>query len=78
MGGTLSHRELTAKLLQMDERFVHFKPQRFSDWRDPSVNDKIVWSEKTLEEIKQGFLPGRIQTHFNIFVSVFKLQSTTY
>ena len=62
----------------MDERFIHFKPQRFSDWRDRSVKGKIVWSEKTLEEVKQGFLPGGIQTRFNLFVSIFKFQSTTY
>jgi hypothetical protein len=59
------------QLRQQDPRFNHLNHQRISEWRDASVKDKIVWSEKTLNEVKKGFLPGGIQTRFDIFVSIF-------
>ena len=52
-----------------DNQFMHFTHQRLSYWHDKSQKDKIVWSEETLLDVKNGFLPGGDQTHFNIFVS---------
>ena len=63
--------ELVKRLRQQDDRFNHLKHQRISEWRDPSVKDRIVWSEKTLNKVKMGFLPGGMQTQFDIFVSTF-------
>ena len=63
---------LLRQLRWRDARFIHLSQQRLGEWRDRSVKDQIVWSEKTLEEVKKGFLPGGIQTRFNIFVSPFK------
>lgn len=70
--------ELIKQLQQRDARFNHLTHQRTSEWRDPPVKDKIVWSEKTLNEVRKGFLPGGIQTRFNIFVSVFLQFGVTY
>jgi len=61
---------LIKQLRQQDLCFNHLNHQRISEWRDPSVKDRIVWSEKTLNEVKKGFLPGGIQTRFDIFVSI--------
>jgi len=36
-----------------------------------NIKDRIVWSEKTLNEVKKGFLPGGMQTQFDIYVSTF-------
>jgi len=69
--------ELLRQLQRKDKRFIHLGQQCLSEWRDHSVPDKIVWSKKTLEEVKKGFLPGGIQTRYNIFVSLFKLQNIT-
>ena len=63
--------ELIKELCQLDARFKHLGHQRISEWRDLSIKDKIVWSEETLSEVKKGFLPGGIQTRFDVFVSVF-------
>jgi hypothetical protein len=62
---------LIKQLRQQDPRFNHLNYQCISEWRDALVKDKIVWSEKTLKEVKKGFLPGGIQTRFDIFVSIF-------
>lgn len=70
--------ELLRQLQQRDGRFTHLKQQRLSEWRDQSVSDRIVWSKKTLAKVKKGFLPGGIETRFNIFVSQFKPLSTHY
>jgi hypothetical protein len=68
--------ELVKELQRQDVRFIHLRQQRLSEWRDGTVKNKIVWSEKTIEEVKKGFLPGGIQTRFNIFVSPFKSLKT--
>jgi hypothetical protein len=62
---------LIRQLQQQDTRFKYLNHQRIGEWRDASVKDRIVWSEKTLDEVKKGFLPGGIQTRFDIFVSIF-------
>ena len=68
---------LVKQLQKQDPRFNHLNHQRISEWRDPSVKDRIVWSEKTLNEVKKGFLPGGVQTRFDVFVSI-SLQSNQY
>jgi len=70
--------ELIKQLWQQDDRSNHLKHQRISEWRDPSVKDRIVWSEKTLNEVKMEFLPGGMQTQFDIFVSTFLWFDITY
>ena len=56
-----------------DKRFNFLSHQRLSDWRDKTHQDKIIWSEKTLSEVKKEFLPGGNQTHFDVFVSIYSL-----
>jgi hypothetical protein len=70
--------DLVKQLQQLDDRFIHLTHRRISEWRDPSVKDRIVWSAKTLDEVKKGFLPGGIQTRFDIFVSVFQQLDISY
>ena len=62
--------QLIKQLRQQDSCVNHFNHQDISEWRDSSIKDRIVWSKKTLGEVKKGFLPGGIQTHFDVFVSV--------
>ena len=69
--GKPNHTELIKRLQQQDSCFTHLSHRRIGEWRDPSVKDKIVWSKKTLDEVKKGFLPGGIQTRFDVFVSIF-------
>ena len=38
---------------------------------DKSHHDKIIWTEKTLSEVKKEFLPGGNQTRFDVFVSIY-------
>jgi len=71
-GGKPNLTELLRQLQQRDARFIRLSQQRLGEWRDKSVTDRIVWSKKTLEKVQKGFLPGGIQTHFNIFVSHLK------
>ena len=56
-------------LQSRDKRFMPLTHQRLSDWRDKTIKDKIVWSEKTLQDVQKGFLPGGDQTRHNVFVS---------
>lgn len=58
---------LIKQLRQQDPCFNHLSHQRIGEWRDPSVKERIVWSEKTLNEVKKGFLPGGVQTRFDVF-----------
>jgi len=69
--------ELLRQLRRKDGCFIHLRQQRLSEWRDQSDKEKIKWSKKTLDEVQKGFLPGGIETRFNIFVSLLKLQSTS-
>ena len=69
--GKPNHSELIKRLQQQDSHFTHLSHQHIGEWRDPLVKDKIVWSKKTLDEVKKGFLPGGIQTRLDIFVSTF-------
>jgi len=62
--------EIVRQLRERDPQFDHFSHRRLSEWRDPLVKDKIVWSEKTINEVRKEFLPGGIQTRFSIFVSL--------
>ena len=62
--------QLIKQLRQQDSCVNHFNHQDISEWRGSSIKDRIVWSKKTLGEVKKGFLPGGIQTHFDVFVSV--------
>jgi hypothetical protein len=75
--GKPNHSALIKQLQQQDPRFNHLSHRRIGEWRDPSVKDKIVWSKKTLDEVRAGFLPGGIQTRFDVFVSTV-LQSVIY
>ena len=68
--GRPNHSELIKRLQQQDSRFTHLSHRRIGEWRDPLVKDRIVWSKKTLDEVKKGFLPGGIQTRFDVFVSI--------
>ena len=68
--GKPNHSELIRTLQRLDPRFEHLSHRRIGEWRDMSVKEKIVWSQKTLDEVKKGFLPGGIQTRFDIFVSI--------
>jgi hypothetical protein len=61
--------QIIRTLRSRDQRFEHLTHQRLSDWRDKGQEDKIVWSEKTLQEVKKGFLPGGNLTRQNVFVS---------
>jgi hypothetical protein len=67
--GKPNHSELVKRLTQQDPRFTHLSHRRIGEWRDLSVKDKIVWSKKTLDEVKKGFLPSGLQTRFDVFVS---------
>jgi len=67
--GTLNLASIFETLQQRDVRFKHFRYQQLSDWRDRTCNDRIVWSDETLEEVRKRFLPGGQQTCFNVFVS---------
>ena len=69
--GKPNHSALVKQLQQLDPRFQSLSHRRIGEWRDMSVTDRIVWSKKTLDEVKKGFLPGGIQTRFNVFVSSF-------
>ena len=60
---------LVRQLRERDKTFEWLSHQRLSEWRDPLFPDEIRWSEKTLNEVRKEFLPGGIQTRFNIFVS---------
>jgi hypothetical protein len=71
--GKPNHSELIRTLQWLDPRFEHLSHRHIGEWRDMSVTEKIVWSQKTLDEVKKGFLPGGIQTRFDIFVSIFLL-----
>ena len=62
--------QLIKQLRQQDSSFNHLNHQHISEQRDSLIKHRIVWSEKTLGEVKKGLLPGGIQTHFDIFVSV--------
>jgi hypothetical protein len=61
--------ELIRTLQRRDDQFKYLTHQRISDWRDKTQKDKLVWSEKTLEDVQKGFLPNGNQTCFNVFVS---------
>ena len=76
--GVPNNSELVEKLQGQDDRFRLLSHRRIGEWRDPSVKERIVWSKKTLDEVKKGFLPGGIQTHFNVFVSAFLQLKTSY
>ena len=69
---------LIRQLRQLDSHFSHLSHQRISEWRDLSIKDKIVWSKETLHEVKKEFLPGGVQTRFDVFVSVFLYSGITY
>ena len=69
IGGYSTMEEIVDELQKRDERFKYFRHQRLSDWRDKTWKDKIVWSEKTLQAVCKGFLPGGDQTRYNVFVS---------
>ena len=71
--GKPNHSELVRTLQRLDSRFELLTHRRIGEWRDMSVEDKIVWSQSTLNEVKKGFLPGGIQTRFDIFVCIFLL-----
>jgi hypothetical protein len=68
--GKPNHSALIRYLQQLDGRFQFLSHRRIGEWRDMSVKDKIVWSQQTLDEVKKGFLPGGIQTRFDVFVSI--------
>lgn len=76
--GKPNHSELVKQLQQQDLRFTHLSHRRIGEWRDPLIKDKIVWSQKTLDEVKKGFLPGGIQTRFDVFVSIFPQSDVSY
>ena len=61
--------QIIQTLQDWDPRFKHLTHQRLSDWRDKTQKNKFVWSEKTLQDVKRGFLPGGDQTRYNVFVS---------
>ena len=61
--------KIVRTLREWDPQFELLSHQQLSDWHDKTQNDKLVWSEKTLLEVKKGFLPGGQQTCFNVFVS---------
>lgn len=67
--GKQTLRDIVKTLQDRDARYMHFRYQRLSDWRDKNRNDRLVWSEATLLEVQKGFLPGGEQTRFNVFVS---------
>ena len=59
-----------ARYLQgLHPHFGHLTHQRLSDWRDKTVKNRIEWTPETITTVKQEFLPGGHQTHFNIFVN---------
>jgi hypothetical protein len=68
--GKPNHSQLLKELQQQDARFQFLSHRRIGEWRDQSIKNKIVWSKKTLDEVRKGFLPGGIQTRFNVFVSI--------
>ena len=63
-------------LKDQDAQFTHLTHQQISDWQDETQRDKIVWSEKTLQEVEKGFLPGGDQTQYNVFVSFLSIVFT--
>ena len=60
--------KIVEKLQGWDPRFEFISYRRLGEWRDETVKDQLVWSEKTLQEVKKGFLPGGDQTRHNVFV----------
>jgi hypothetical protein len=76
--GRPNHSELIRHLQQLDGRFQYLSHRRIGEWRDMSIEDRIVWSQKTLNEVKKGFLPGGIQTRFDVFVSILLLEFKLY
>lgn len=76
--GKPNHSALVKHLQQQDPRFIHLSHRRIGEWRDPAFKDRIVWSQKTLDEVKKGFLPGGIQTRFDVFVSNFLQSDVDY
>lgn len=76
--GKPNHSELVKQLQQQDPRFIHLSHRRIGEWRDSLIKDRIVWSKKTLDEVKGGFLPGGVQTHFDMFVSIFLQFNISY
>jgi len=69
--------EIVRTLQGRDNRFQYLTHQRLSDWQDKTYKDKIVWSEETLRDVQQGFLPGGKQTRYNVFVSFLYTRHTT-
>lgn len=60
---------LLKTLKKIDPRFELLGHQRIGEWRDKSVNDRIVWSPETIATVKKEFFPGGHQTRYNVFVS---------
>ena len=67
--GGINLSEIIQTLWDQDPWFEYLSHQQLSGWWDKAQSTKIVWSEKTLEHVKKGFLPGGDQTCHNVFVS---------
>jgi hypothetical protein len=65
--------EIIRTLQDRDPRFQYLTHQQLSDWRDKTQQDKIVWSEQTLQDVRKGFLAGGDQTRHDVFVSLLYL-----
>ena len=70
--------KMVEELMSQDFHFTHFNRQDLSKWRDQSIKNKLVWSEQTLAEVRKEFLPGGVDTHFDVFVSIFQLLDVSY
>ena len=69
--GKPNHSKLVANLQDKDPRFAFLSHRRIGEWRDKSVQNRIVWSKETIAAVKKEFLPGGHPTHYNVFVSAF-------
>jgi hypothetical protein len=55
-GGKPNLSKLVVTLEQRDPRFGLLSHRQVGEWRDKTVVDQIVWSEKTIAEVKKEFL----------------------
>lgn len=76
--GKPNHSQLLKTLRGKDPRFSHLRHQSIGEWRDKLIKEQIVWSKKTLDQVRKEFTPGGFQTRFNIFVSAFKKLVISY
>lgn len=60
VGYPFSPKEIVRRLQQQFPKlFATLCPQRISDWRDPTISDRLVWRSFVTEALAKGDVPAK-------------------